>query len=163
MPAPQPSPSSVSAAPSAAWNEDVAGDADDGEDEEDENSEYESMGRDIGPLLPNWEAFTEYVHTDKQGPPPYMVKGLRCVAMDGDVLDLECDTESLLSSVQRSQAALEGSLSRFLRHRVQVRVALSELGRSRNETLNTPVVLDRQELRHCFELLNAHVDHVQQL
>lgn len=121
------------------------------------------MGRDIGPLLPDWDAFTEFVHNDRQGPPPYMVKGLRCVAMAGDTLELECDTESLLASVQRSQAALEDSLSRFLGHRVQARVNLSDLGRSRNELLNTPVVLDRQELRHCFELLNAHVDHVQQL
>lgn len=137
-------------------------DEDEDEDEDSDEADYESMGKDLGSLLPDWDAFTDFAQGDKNGVPPYILKSLRCVSMQGDVLTLECDSESLLATVKRSRATLEASLSRFLGRNVRTEVLLSEDGRNRNQALHTPPVLDRPELRHCFEILNAHVDRVQQ-
>ena len=135
----------------------------DDEDDDNDEAEYESMGQDLGSLLPDWNAFTSFAEGERDGVPPYILKSLRCASMQGDTLQLECDSESILATVKRSQGNLEASLSRFVGRAVRVSVTLSEDGRNRNQSMHTPPVFDRPELRHCFEILHAHVDRVQQL
>lgn len=121
------------------------------------------MGQDLGSLLPDWNAFTDFASNDRDGVPPYILKALRCVSMQGDTLQIECDSESLLATAKRSQASLEATLSRFMGRSVRTSFSLSEDGRNRNQALHTPPVFDRPELRNCFEILHARVDRVQQL
>ena len=135
----------------------------DDDDEESDEAEYESMGQDLGSLLPDWNAFTDFASSDRDGVPPYILKALRCVSMQGDTLQIECDSESLLATAKRSQASLEATLSRFMGRSVRTSFSLSEDGRNRNQALHTPPVFDRPELRNCFEILHARVDRVQQL
>ena len=111
--------------------------------------------------LPDWAAYRAFAQQTPGSPAPYLLNGVRCTARRANTLVLEADNASQLASLRRALPTLESSLSQFLKTAIQVELSLSERGRTHAQAQSTPVVLDRPELKYCFELLKAHVDHVQ--
>ena len=139
-------------------------DSDEGQDEDD----FEEVMGDaplgqvrMASALPDWAAYRAFAQQTPGSPAPYLLNGVRCIARRENTLVLEADNASQLASLKRALPSLESSLSQFLKTAVQVELSLSERGRTHAQAQSTPIVLDRPELKHCFELLKAHVDHVQ--
>ncbi len=146
-----------------AWS-DSNTDSDEGQEEDD----FEEVMGDapmgqirMASALPDWAAYRAFAQQTPGSPAPYLLNGVRCTARRANTLVLEADNASQLASLRRALPTLESSLSQFLKTAIQVELSLSERGRTHAQAQSTPVVLDRPELKYCFELLKAHVDHVQ--
>ena len=132
---------------------------DGGYEDEDETDEY-AMGANIQSVF-DWSAFLEGQADAPDAPPAYLLKGLRFAGKLGGTVRLECDNESQLNQLGRMKAALDACLSRHCSEKVSAEIVLSEKARNNAQLQGAPPNLDRPELRHCFEILGAHVERVQ--
>ncbi len=155
-PAAQPAPAASASEPS---HDDEGGYGDEHADDADDADEY-AMGADFQPVF-DWAAFVESLANTPDAPPAYLVKSLRFVGKLGSTIRLECDNESQMSQVAKVKPALVACLSRYCSGSVAAEIVLSEKARNNGQLQGAPPVLDRPELRHCFELLGAHVERVQ--
>lgn len=99
-----------------------------------------------------------------EGIASYLVSDLRCISQSGDEIRLEGGSSSLVGALNRDIARLESLVSTHLGRKVHVTAEVSKAAEEAAGAGRAQVAAnERPELRHCFEILKAHVERVHRI
>ena len=104
--------------------------------------------------------FTAWVGTLEKSPiATHLLSGFSCTEQTAGSVVLEGGSVHQTDRLQKSLPDLERLLSQYLKRPVKAELRASQSAMQHAGSAPAQTNFNRPELKYCFEILNAHVDH----